>query len=154
MSTAPEAILVENIAAPPPPPQYVSTYVMANEERFTREQYHAVGWSDDQLIQSGKMYVIEPAPVLISPIGMPKYKWVVLEENEDIPPTGLYVGHNGTGYLIRSGEPVRVPEHVLHVLDDAIMDAPVINPADRKVMGYRPRRRYNYREVDAPVEAE
>lgn len=93
-----------------------------------------------------------PAPPA-APIGMPEYKWVILDDNDDIPPTGLFVGHNGTGFLIQTGVPARVPLHVLGVLDDAIMDAPVLDPKTRQVIGYRPRPRYTYREVPAPADA-
>lgn len=93
------------------------------------------------------------SPAAQAPIGMPDYKWVILDDNDDIPPTGLFVGHNGTGFLIQTGVPARVPVHVLGVLDDAIMDAPVLDPKTRQVIGYRPRPRYTYREVPAPADA-
>jgi hypothetical protein len=49
--------------------------------------------------------------------------------------------------------PVSVPTYILGVLDDAIMDAPIIDPKTRQVIGYRPRPRYTYREVPAPTDA-
>lgn len=141
---------------PPPPPQDpgATLYVMAAGEQFTREQYLKAGWTDAQLLQAGKMSILEHPTggvELKAPIGMPEGRWVILDDNDDIPPTGLYVGHNGTGYLIQTGIPVFVPNHVLAILDDAIMDAPITNPADKKVMGYRPRPRYTYRGVSAPA---
>jgi hypothetical protein len=143
--------------APPPPTEAVTpTYVMAVGEQFTRAQYLEAGWTDPQLLQSGKMTVVEfaaPGIDLTKPLGMPESKWVVLDDNDDIPPTGLFVGHNGTGFLIQTGVPVCVPTYVLQILDDAVMDAPIINPADRKVMGYRPRPRYTYRAVATPADA-
>jgi hypothetical protein len=145
--------------APPPPPEAAApTYVMAAGEQFNRDQYIAAGWTDEQLLQAGRMTVLELlAPFegidLAKPLGMPESTWVILDDNDDIPPTGLFVGHNGTGFLIQTGIPVNVPNHVLQILDDAVMDAPIINPADRKVMGYRPRPRYTYRRVSAPADA-
>lgn len=87
-------------------------------------------------------------------VGMPKRVWIMLEESDDIPPTGLFIGHNGTGYLLRAGEPVPVPECILGVLDDAVASYPVTNPSTGQVSGYRERRRFNYRRVDAPPDVE
>lgn len=138
--------------APPTPQAAPQVFVMAKDEVFTREQYHAAGWTDEQLVQAGKMHTIAPPPSveLTKPLGMPKSKWVQLDDNDDIPPTGLFVGHNGVGFLIQAGMPALVPEHVLGILDDATMDAPVIDPKTRQVIAYRPRPRFTYREVPAP----
>lgn len=143
--------------APPPPQEQVAPYhVMAAGEQFTRDQYHSAGWTDDQLIAAGKMIVIAPPPPkeeMVATVGMPKSRWIVLDDNDDIPPTGLFVGHNGNSYLLQTGVPMQVPEHVLSVLDDAVMDAPVTDPKTKQVVGYRPRPRYTYREVHEPAEA-
>jgi hypothetical protein len=88
-----------------------------------------------------------------APIGMPESSWIILDDNDDIPPTGLFVGHNGTGFLIATGVPVFVPNHVLGVLDDAVMAAPVLDPSTKKVAGWRERPRYSYRRVAAPADA-
>lgn len=71
---------------------------------------------------------------------------IILEENDQIPPTGQFVGVNGEGFLIMPGVPVDVPESVLEVLDNAIMSVPVKDSND-SVIGYRDRLRFPYRIV-------
>lgn len=154
-----DTIVVTEEATPAPPPVDTPTaatwHAMAAGEPFTKEQYNAAGWTDDQLIAAGKMTVIAPPPVfeVVAPIGMPASSWIMIEEHDDIPPTGLFIGHNGVGFLAKTGVPMYMPNYLIAVLDDAIMDAPVTDPDTKKVVGYRPRRRYNYRLVDAPAEA-
>jgi len=72
---------------------------------------------------------------------------IILEENENIPPSGQYVGVNGVGYLITPGVEVSVPESVLEVLDNAVTSFPVQDPITKQVIGYRDRLRFPYRIV-------
>lgn len=72
---------------------------------------------------------------------------IILEENENIPPSGQYVGVNGVGYLITPGVEVSVPESVLEVLDNAVMSYPMQDPFTKQVIGYRDRLRFPYRIV-------
>jgi hypothetical protein len=80
------------------------------------------------------------------PIGMPETVRIILEENEDIPPTGQTFSLNGRAYLIRPGEEVRVPRGLIEILDNAIIQVPV-RGAGMRVTGYRPRLRFPYRRL-------
>lgn len=92
-------------------------------------------------------------PAKTAPIGLPTSSWIVLDDNDDIPPTGLFVGHNGIGFLLQSGVPAYVPDHVIQILDDAVMSSPLQNGSTQQVTGYRDRPRYTYRRVPAPTAA-
>lgn len=105
---------------------------------------------NDQLDQPGADLESPPATTTQKAKGMPDHVWIQVEENDDIPPTGLFIGHNGTGYLLRTGEPVRVPWFILDILDHAVATVTMTDPTTRQVIGHRDRRRYPYRRVDAP----
>ena len=95
-----------------------------------------------------------PAPVQRAkkpPKGMPDRTWIILEDNDDIPPTGLMIGHNGTSYMIVPGEPVNVPSFLLEILDHAVLSVPVTDKVNKRVIGHRERMRFPYRRVAAPA---
>jgi hypothetical protein len=82
-----------------------------------------------------------------APVGLPKTVRIVIEENDSVPPNGLYMGLNGRGYLIKPGVPVDVPIGLVEILDNAIYTAPQVDPVTRQVVGHTDRLRYPYREV-------
>jgi hypothetical protein len=75
---------------------------------------------------------------------------IVLEENDAIPPTGLFLAHNGKTFLLRPGEEVNVPEYLIQILDHAVMSTPVVDQDSGQVTGYRDRMRYPYRIIRSP----
>ena len=80
-------------------------------------------------------------------VNMPKTTRIILEDNDNIPPTGLFLGHNGRSFILRTGIPVEVPIEVLDVLDHAIMTVPIINEQTRQPVGWRDRHKYPYKVV-------
>jgi hypothetical protein len=70
---------------------------------------------------------------------------ILLEESDEIPPTGLFVGLNGRGFLLRPGEELDVPAGVKEILDHAVMLRPIKDPQTQQVVGYREQMRYPYR---------
>lgn len=59
------ALVLAPVPAPVTPAQPV--YTMAAGQTFTREQYHASGWTDDQLVAAGHMTASMPAPLAPPP---------------------------------------------------------------------------------------
>jgi len=75
------------------------------------------------------------------------YVRILLEESEEIPPSGLFIGVNDKSYLLQPGEPVDVPQGVVDVLENAVMSTPRIDPQSKRVVGYRDRLRYPFRRL-------
>lgn len=70
---------------------------------------------------------------------------IVLAKHPDIPPTGLFLGHNGTGYKLIPGKEASIPEFLLDILDNAVESRPVVE--DGQIVGYEDAPRFSYREV-------
>jgi hypothetical protein len=79
--------------------------------------------------------------------------WIQLEENPDIPPTGLPIGVNGEVIIIMPSQPVHVPRKYIDVLDNAVVSVPMREPGTDRVIGHRDRRRFPYQRVAAPDDA-
>lgn len=82
-----------------------------------------------------------------TPIGLPKTTRIILEENDNIPPTGQFFGVNGRSYILKAGVEAEVPQGIIDILDNAVMSAAIIDPETRKVVGYRNAMRYPYRVI-------
>lgn len=71
---------------------------------------------------------------------------ILLEENDNIPPTGQFFGVQGVGYVLRPGEAADVPMSLVNILNTAVMAVPVVDSGQR-IVGYRDRLRFPYRLV-------
>jgi hypothetical protein len=89
----------------------------------------------------------EVAPLKPKPVPLPPRVRIMLEEDENIPPGGLYLGLNGVGYILRAGMEADVPAGIVDILDHAITTVPVLDPVTKQTMGYRNKRRYSYRVI-------
>lgn len=71
---------------------------------------------------------------------------IILAKNDDVPPSGLFIGHNGTGYQLKPGKPADVPEFLLDVLDNAVVKRPIVSDNGR-ITGYEDSPRFPYQVV-------
>lgn len=89
-------------------------------------------------------------PVAVKPAkALAKNVRILLEESDEIPPTGQFFSVNDRSYVLRPGEPADVPEELVEVLDNAIQDVPIKH--GDKIMGYKQRLRFPYRVLERTV---
>lgn len=88
-------------------------------------------------------------------VGAKDRVWIILDDNDEIPPGGQFVGVNGVGYKLLPGVEAFVPRAILEVLDNAIKSIPVTDPITQQVVGWKNRKRFPYTIVQKrqPVEA-
>jgi hypothetical protein len=106
---------------------------------------------DDAVMQLEPPLIATPAAV--KPVQGPIAKYnrrveIVLEDNDQIPPTGQFFGHDGNGFMLRAGVPVIVPIEIVDILNNAVYSAPEVDQNTRQVVGYKPRLRFPYRITD------
>lgn len=73
---------------------------------------------------------------------------IVLEDSDQIGPSGQFFGANGKGYMLRPGEEAEVPDSILNILDTAVASVPIVDNT-QTVIGYRDRLRFPYRVLTA-----
>jgi hypothetical protein len=76
--------------------------------------------------------------------GKEGWKRIVLDENDNIPPTGQFFGDNGVGYILVPGREALVPPGIVEILNNAVMSTPVVDPNTLQVVDYRQKRMYPY----------
>lgn len=79
---------------------------------------------------------------------------IILEDHPDIPPTGLYISHNGRPYMIQTGVEVDVPEPLIEILNNAITTVPIMDPRTLQVKGSRNKMRFPFRIIMPVTPAE
>lgn len=104
---------------------------------------------DDENEGPGLEVAAEPAPKAKKAAkpaapAAPKRVRIILEENDNIPPTGQFFGVNGRSYLLRAGEEAVVPVEVIEVLNDAVEETPRID-GNGNVVDFRKKMRFPYR---------
>jgi hypothetical protein len=72
---------------------------------------------------------------------------IMLEENDNIPPTGQFFSVNGRSYVLKAGVEAEVPVEIVNVLNDAEQSVPEIDPSTQQVLGYRKKLRFPYRVI-------
>jgi hypothetical protein len=73
--------------------------------------------------------------------------WIVLEDNDDIPPGGQFIGVDGAAFSLKPGIEAWVPVGICDVLDQAVKSIPVVDENTRQIIGYKDRLRFPYRIV-------
>lgn len=73
---------------------------------------------------------------------------IVLEESDEIGPSGQFFGADGKGFMLRPGEEADVPDSILNILDTAVKSVPIKDGSDT-VIGWRDRLRFPYRVITA-----
>ena len=127
---------------------------MESEDTTSAEQAHFLDVDEGDQTETAAQGIPPAKPAKVAKVvkpaqGMPKRVKIWLEESDDIPPTGLPLGHNGTAYVIKPGEAVEIPAFLLEILDNAVMASAVLDPQTRQVVGWRDRLRYPYRRLAA-----
>lgn len=100
----------------------------------------------DPLEHIASNLVADDAPVSPLPDPTERRVRIILEENEQIPPTGQFFGVQGKGYVLRPGEVADVPLSIIGILNTAVASTPVVDSGQR-VVGYRDRLRFPYRVI-------
>lgn len=101
--------------------------------------------ADDELMSDDFASPPKKVAQSVKPL-LQKRVWIVLEDNDQIPPGGQFLSADGRGYLLQPGVEAEVPMCIISILDTAITDIPVTDLLQR-VVSYKKRLRFPYRVV-------
>lgn len=93
------------------------------------------------------------APEKVAVVTPPKRITIILDENENIPPSGQFFGINGASYMLKPGVAVPVPEGILDILEAAVISVPVLE-GGRMTGRFRNRHRFPFQIVGSRGRAE
>jgi hypothetical protein len=116
---------------------------------ITVEEAEAVGLTPDVAVAVATP-TVRDAPVRRKKAEAPtdnKRIRIILEENDEIPPTGQFFGVQGVGFLLRPGIPADVPLGIIDVLNNAVKSVPIVDPTTQQVTGFKDRLRFPYRVI-------
>lgn len=80
-------------------------------------------------------------------LGKENYVRIYLEDSDAIAPSGQPFGVNGRTYMLKPGVEVDVPPELISVLNDAVMEVPILEPNTDRLIGFRKRLRFPYHKV-------
>lgn len=70
---------------------------------------------------------------------------IMIDQTDEIPPSGIFLGHNGKTFMLQAGVEIDCPDFLIDVLNDAVMTAAITDPETHRVIGHRNRLRIPYR---------
>lgn len=106
--------------------------------------------AEEPVTKAKKSHHATPKDVVLKAdsLGVGRRTRIVLEDNDQIGPSGQFFGADGKGYMLRPGEEADVPDSILNILDTAVTSIPVTD-SSQTVIGYRERLRFPYRIITA-----
>lgn len=97
-------------------------------------------------VQKAGDFAPQPRAAAPAPKPMKRIR-IILEDNEAIPPTGLFISPNGRPYLLMPSVEADVPIEVINVLNDAVTSVGIVDTMTQRVVGFRNRLRFPYQVV-------
>ncbi len=141
------SVLGQNIQ--PPDAEELGAAVEALGAARPKDPGSAARTIDPETLAAAIAYVqaqASAAKKVDAPRTAPRLRKIILDPHEDIPSNGgLYIGYNGNQFLLPTNRPVLVPQGVVNVLDDAILQVAVRDPDTLRYLTSRPAKRFQYR---------
>lgn len=138
-------------SAKAPEPRLPTAEEIAGKEALIEAQRKAAEEARIEQMVAERVAAIRAADAdqaVIDKAVQPERRRIMLEENEAIPPTGLFLSLNGRSYMLKPGVPADVPVGVIDILKNAIMSVPVTDGETGRVIGSTDRMRYPFQYAE------